>query len=63
MDLIEENILMFTENNTLTLLNQMGAARNNMAVVEPVMVPAPLEPPAMVFYIYFVIQNVTCIFI
>jgi hypothetical protein len=44
-----ENILLAAENNITVFLAQMGPARNNMAVVEPAMVPVPPEPPDMVF--------------
>jgi hypothetical protein len=56
MNTVEQNILLLTQNN-IALLGQMGPARNDMAVVEPVMVPEPPEPPDMVFQIFFVIQN------
>jgi hypothetical protein len=42
-----ENILLAAENNITVFLAQMGPARNNMAVVEPAMVPVPPEPPDM----------------
>jgi hypothetical protein len=52
MNNIEENIIMPTNNN-IELLFQMGSARNNMAVVEPVAIPIPYEPPDTVIRFYF----------
>lgn len=53
MNTIEGLIVMTPTNNT-ALLMQMGPARTNMAVVEPVAIPIlppppPSGPPAMVF--------------
>ncbi len=52
MNTIEENMLIITNNN-LEILNNMGPARNNMAVVEPVAGPIPVEPPNMVLQFDF----------
>ncbi len=59
MNSIEQNMLM-TTNNTLEILNRMGPARNNMAVVEPVPDPIPAEPPDMVFQFYFEKKKLRC---
>lgn len=49
MNNIDQNVLIGGNNNMTGLINNLGPARANMGVVEPVAVPVLPPPPYTVF--------------